>query len=81
LSLVDRPWWAWTPPQVGSSAPCGHERARDSHGLSNQFVSVPVHSLPAGKYRLEIRVRDVIAGEVAASSAEFLKAGGPALAN
>ena len=40
-----------------------------------------MHSLPAGKYRLEIRVRDVIAGEVAASSAEFLKAGGPALAN
>ncbi|MBI5710356.1 MAG: GWxTD domain-containing protein [Candidatus Eisenbacteria bacterium] len=45
--------------------------------LRRQFVSVPVQSLPAGKYRLEIRVRDLVAGGEATRSAEFVKLAAP----
>lgn len=41
--------------------------------LRRQFVSVPVQSLPPGKYRLEITVRDLVAGGEATRSAEFVK--------
>jgi hypothetical protein len=43
--------------------------------LRRQFVTVPVQSLPAGKYKLEIRVRDLVAGDEAVRSAEFVKLG------
>src|SRR5206468_9429809 len=36
LSLVDRPWWAWTPPQVGSSAPWGPQPAKDQEPAARQ---------------------------------------------
>jgi GWxTD domain-containing protein len=49
--------------------------------LRRQFVSVPVQHLPAGKYRLEILVRDLIAGVSAGAKAEFLKTGGGAMRN
>jgi hypothetical protein len=46
--------------------------------LRRQFVSVPVQSLPAGLYRLEIRVRDRVGrGEVVAST-EFVHEAAPA---
>ena len=41
--------------------------------LRRQFVSVPVQTLPAGKYRLEIRVRDLSTGEEVTKSAPFEK--------
>jgi hypothetical protein len=41
--------------------------------LRRQFVSVPVQSLPTGKYRLEITVRDLVAGTEAHSQASFAK--------
>lgn len=44
--------------------------------LRRQFVTVPVQSLPPGRYRLEIRVRDLNAGTEAARAAEFVR--GPA---
>jgi len=41
--------------------------------LRRQFVSVPVQSLPPGRYRLEIRVRDKIASTEAVRTVEFEK--------
>lgn len=41
--------------------------------LRRQFVSVPVQSLPPGKYRLEVTVRDLNAATEAKTWAEFLK--------
>jgi hypothetical protein len=46
--------------------------------LRRQFVSVPVQSLPAGPYRLEIRVRDKVSGGEAVASTEFVHEAAPA---
>jgi hypothetical protein len=43
--------------------------------LRRQFVSVPVESLPPGKYRLDITVRDLVAGGEVTAGAPFLKPG------
>ncbi len=49
-------------------------RAEENAGpLRRQFVSVPVQALPPGRYKLEIRVRDLVANTEAVRSAEFLK--------
>jgi len=49
-------------------------RAEENAGpLRRQYVSVPVQSLPSGRYRLEIRVRDLVSNTEAARSAEFVK--------
>ncbi len=54
-------------------------RAEEQEGaLRRQFVSVPIEALPAGRYRLEIRVRDLIAGGDATGSVEFTREGTPA---
>ena len=47
--------------------------------IRRQFVSVPVHTLPPGRYRLDITVRDLIAGTEVKGAADFLKA--PTLTN
>jgi len=39
--------------------------------LRRQFVSVPVASLPPGRYRLEVRVRDVSTGNTALGTVRF----------
>ena len=41
--------------------------------LRRQFVSVPVQALPAGRYRLEVRVRDLVADVEAVRTVEFVK--------
>ena len=41
--------------------------------LRRQFVTVPVQSLPAGRYRLEITVRDLVADEEVTRTALFTK--------
>jgi hypothetical protein len=41
--------------------------------LRRQFVTVPVQSLPPGKYRLDIRVKDLIADVAVTRTAEFVK--------
>jgi hypothetical protein len=41
--------------------------------MRRQFVSVPVHALPPGRYKLEIRVRDLVAQSEAVSSTQFVK--------
>ncbi len=49
-------------------------RAEENIGpLRRQFVSVPVQPLPLGRYRLEIRVRDLVANTEAVRTAEFVK--------
>lgn len=41
--------------------------------LRRQFVSVPVPALPAGRYRLEVTVRDLLTGAEAAGSVRFVR--------
>ena len=41
--------------------------------LRRQFVSVPVQSLPPGRYRFEVTVRDRVAATEARSDVEFVK--------
>jgi hypothetical protein len=41
--------------------------------LRRQFISVPVASLTAGRYRLEITVRDLIAETVVVKKLGFVK--------
>ena len=41
--------------------------------LRRQFVSVATHSLAPGRYRLEIRVRDLVAGTEARGEARFVR--------
>lgn len=49
----------------------GRESTQGS--VRRQFLSVPVGSLPAGPYRLEVRVRDAASGEASSAIAEFVK--------
>ena len=42
-------------------------------GLRRQFVSVPTQSLEPGRYRLEIRVTDLLSGAVATGTTEFVR--------
>jgi hypothetical protein len=46
--------------------------------LRRQFVAVPVGSLPPGRYRLGIKVRDLVAGAEVAREVEFSKSARPA---
>lgn len=43
--------------------------------LRRQFVTVPVQPLPAGHYRIEVRVRDLNAGTEAVKTADFVREG------
>jgi GWxTD domain-containing protein len=52
-----------------------HREEEQAGSIRRQVVSVPVQSLPPGRYRLEIRVRDLLAGTQATRSAEFVKVG------
>lgn len=46
--------------------------------MRRQFLSVPVQSLPAGEYTLEIKVRDLVTGREVVRTAEFEKGGATA---
>jgi GWxTD domain-containing protein len=41
--------------------------------LRRQFVTVPIQSLPEGRYELEIKVRDLVSGAVADGTTRFVK--------
>ena len=45
--------------------------------LRRQFISVPMKSLPPGRYLLEVRVRDLNSGRNVTRWARFERAGGP----
>jgi len=46
--------------------------------IRRQFVSIPLQNLPAGHYRLEISVRDLVSGEAGGVATDFLY-GAPAV--
>lgn len=50
--------------------------AENAGSLRRQFVSVPVHELPDGEYRLDIQVRDLVAGTETKGSVPFVKGSG-----
>jgi GWxTD domain-containing protein len=55
-------------------APISATRAEEQSGdMRRQFVRVPVQSLPAGLYRIEITVRDLVAGDEAKAEAQFVR--------
>jgi GWxTD domain-containing protein len=60
-------------PQISAS-----REAEQVGSMRRQFVRVPVQSLPAGKYRLEVTVRDRIADVEARGAAEFVRLAEPA---
>jgi GWxTD domain-containing protein len=51
-------------------------REEQAGTMRRQFVNVPVHDLPPGRYVLEIQVRDLVAGTEAMRVASFQKHGG-----
>lgn len=56
------------PPPISAS-----REERQPGPLRRQFVTVPVQDLPPGRYRMEVRVRDLVAGSEAARSVSFHK--------
>jgi GWxTD domain-containing protein len=48
-------------------------REQQPGSLRRQFVTVPIQSLPAGRYRIQITVRDLLAGSEAARSVVFVR--------
>ncbi len=52
-------------------------RVTQAGPLRRQFVSVPVTSLPPGRYRLEVTVRDLLSGAEATGMARFVRPAGP----
>jgi GWxTD domain-containing protein len=57
-------------------APISASRADENPGpLRRQFVSIPVQTLPPGRYRVEVRVKDLATGAETARSAEFERLG------
>lgn len=43
--------------------------------LRRQFVTVPVQTLPKGRYWLEVAVKDLVAGTEVTTKTQFEKAG------
>jgi hypothetical protein len=62
---------------VPSPAPAVSVSREERHlgSLRRQFISVPVAALPPGPYRLEITVRDRVAGEEVTRRLDFTKTG------
>jgi hypothetical protein len=55
-------------------APISASRAEEQSGdMRRQFVRVPIQGLPAGLYRIEITVRDLIASAEARAEAQFVR--------
>lgn len=59
--------------QPRPAAPSLYARREDAHAgdVRRQFLRVPVRSLPAGRYRLEVRVRDLGSGDEVRRTATF----------
>jgi len=55
-------------------SPISASRAEEQSGeMRRQFVRVPIQSLPAGLYQIEITVRDLIAAREARAEAQFVR--------
>jgi hypothetical protein len=72
-----RPWFQRLP-LFGGRLPHYAVRSEEENvgPLRRQFVSVPVQSLKPGRYRLDVRVRDLVTGATATGSARFERVGG-----
>ncbi len=75
----DRRVWLQRLLQPAGAAPelDGTWRGEHAGGVRRQYVSVPLQSLPAGSWRLEVRVRDQITGEEAARETQFTRLPSP----
>jgi GWxTD domain-containing protein len=65
---------------LGWSAPLYFARREETQAgpLRRQFISVPVQSLRPGPYRLQVRVRDLVTGDVVTAATRFERVRGPA---
>ncbi len=72
-----RPWYRRLLP-FGADGPHYVVRSEETNvgPLRRQFITVPVQSLKPGRYRLEVRVRDLTTGAVTTASARFERTGG-----
>lgn len=71
----DRRNWVqrWLAPRAGT-APIVVTRDEEQAGnLRRQYLSIPVDRLAPGRYRLEVRVVDLLSGEEARGGAEFTR--------
>jgi len=72
--LVETPSGKSKPSAQAALASTSATRVETQVGaLRRQFVTVPAQSLSAGRYRIEVRVRDLIAGTQAERVLEFAK--------
>lgn len=71
--------WLQRALQPRASAPRIEASRRESNAgpLRRQFVTVPVQSLPPGRYRLDVYVRDLVSGAETAGTARFERLAGP----
>jgi GWxTD domain-containing protein len=71
----DRRLWIqrWLSPRREGEALGVTRQDRVLGTVRRQYVSVPVHELPPGRYRLDVTVRDVLSGEEQRRSAEFTR--------
>jgi hypothetical protein len=72
LSSDHRPWIQRLLSPRSLPAPVEASREETNAGsLRRQFVSVPMSQLPAGRYRLEVHVRDLASGAEVTRTVEF----------
>jgi GWxTD domain-containing protein len=71
----DRRMWfqRWLSPRREGSGLGVTRQDRVLGTVRRQYVSVPVHDLPPGRYRLDVTVRDVLTGDERRRSAEFTR--------
>lgn len=74
-AMKDRRLWIQRAFQPRAALPNIEASRRESQpgSMRRQFVTVPVQSLPPGRFRLEITVRDLRSGEEAVRSIEFVR--------
>jgi GWxTD domain-containing protein len=77
VTSADRDWRIWLQRVFAPrSAPAPIQITREESfagDVRRQFVTVPVQELPPGRYRLEIRVRDLVSGDEAVGRARFTR--------
>ena len=61
-------------PKPGQTPIAATREEQNAGNLRRQYVIVPIDNLIAGRYRLEVRVVDLLSGEEARSAAEFDRA-------
>jgi hypothetical protein len=60
-------------PRHGPEPLSASRESENPGAMRRQFVTVPVQTLPAGRYRFEVQVRDLSTGAEAVGQVEFVK--------